>query len=70
MPIFEYRCKKCDATYEKIVFNREAPPPPCPKCGSDQVEKLISAPGACGVSSGSGSSGFSGGSPTCGSGFT
>ncbi len=70
MPIFEYRCTECDAEYEKIVFNREAPPPPCPKCGSEHVEKLISAPGACGVSSGSGSSGFSGSAPSCGSGFS
>jgi putative FmdB family regulatory protein len=52
MPIFEYHCKECGTTYEKIVLNRDAPKPPCPQCGSADPEKLISAPGAVGVAGG------------------
>lgn len=51
MPIFEYSCTRCGVRYEKIVFNRSAPAPPCPKCGSGEVTKLISAPGSVGVPS-------------------
>jgi len=51
MPIYEYRCKACGRQYEKIVFQRNAPAPACPECGSSQSEKLISVPGAVGVPS-------------------
>ena len=74
MPIFEYRCQKCGVKYEKIVFNREAPPPECPGCGSAEVEKLISAPGSVGVglmsTSSAPSSCPSAASGQCGSGFS
>lgn len=68
MPIYEYRCKNCGVVYEKIVPSSKTPAPECPNCGGREVEKLISAPGACGVV---GSAVRSGGSaPACGSGFS
>jgi putative FmdB family regulatory protein len=72
MPIYEYRCSSCGIKYEKIVFNPSAAPPPrCPSCGSEQVEKLISAPGACGVPAAGSPFGGSGrGGGGCGSGFS
>jgi len=41
MPIFEYRCKKCDHEFEKIVFNSTAGIV-CPKCSGKETEKLLS----------------------------
>ena len=32
MPIFEYRCKKCEHEFEELVFNRKAKIN-CPECG-------------------------------------
>ena len=41
MPIYEYRCKKCKAQFEKLQrMNEKAE---CPKCGSGSVERLMSA---------------------------
>ncbi len=63
MPIYEYECKKCKLIFESYVLTFEEKVR-CPKCGSADLEKLISAPnftgstgssGACGNSS----SGFS-----------
>jgi len=42
MPIFEYRCNSCSTRFEKIVFSQEAKPT-CPKCGSEEAEKLLSS---------------------------
>ncbi len=41
MPIYEYACPSCRHEFEQIV-KVSAPPPPCPDCGSDQVDKKIS----------------------------
>lgn len=42
MPIFEYKCAKCDNEFEELVFSQDELPP-CPKCQSKNVEKLMSA---------------------------
>ncbi|MDR1728227.1 MAG: zinc ribbon domain-containing protein [Acidobacteriota bacterium] len=42
MPIFEYRCQKCDSEFEKLVFGADADVH-CPGCDSVEVEKLYSA---------------------------
>ena len=40
MPIYEYRCKRCDARFEKLQrMNEKAK---CPKCGAGSVERLLS----------------------------
>ena len=41
MPIFEYRCKKCDHEFEKIVFGTTWEIQ-CPKCSGKDTEKLLS----------------------------
>jgi len=43
MPIFEYYCHKCQSNFETLVLSGEREPPGCPRCGSREVEKLISA---------------------------
>jgi len=42
MPTYEYKCQKCGHKFEKLVFGKEKIK--CPKCQSEMVEKLISAP--------------------------
>ncbi|HEC32239.1 MAG TPA: zinc ribbon domain-containing protein [Deltaproteobacteria bacterium] len=43
MPIFEYKCKKCGSTFEKIVFGSAERKVECPDCHSRDVAKLFSA---------------------------
>lgn len=43
MPLYEYRCKKCQHTFEKIRQFSDPPVKKCPKCGGS-VEQLLSAP--------------------------
>jgi len=40
MPLYEYACRKCSHKFEAIVFGSKKPP--CPTCGSRDLEKLIS----------------------------
>lgn len=62
MPIFEYRCKKCDEEFETLVLGKETPE--CPTCHGKKLERLLSTfaavsagsqaqaspgPGACGT---------------------
>ena len=43
MPLYEYRCKKCHHTFEKIQQFSDRPVKKCPQCGGP-VERLLSAP--------------------------
>ena len=43
MPLYEYRCKSCDHTFEKIQSFSAPEEKECPVCGGP-VEKLLSAP--------------------------
>jgi len=47
MPIYEYRCGQCADEFELLVFRNEEPA--CPKCGSKELHKKMSA---CGFSVG------------------
>ena len=40
MPIYEYRCTKCEFEFEEMA-PMSAPLPPCPTCGA-ATERLIS----------------------------
>jgi len=43
MPIYEFRCKNCDRTFEELVFSKEDEEKvKCPYCGSEDVEKEVS----------------------------
>jgi len=66
MPIYEYRCRKCGAKFEKFVRSLSAQNTvQCPRCGSEEVEKAISLLG--GISGGSRSSASASTSCTTGS---
>jgi putative FmdB family regulatory protein len=42
MPIYEYSCRGCVKRVEALV--RASAVPPCPGCGSEDVERLLSLP--------------------------
>jgi putative FmdB family regulatory protein len=42
MPVYEYRCEACAERFEEYLRASTAPAPPCPACGSEQVERLFS----------------------------
>jgi len=42
MPVFEYRCADCESKFEVLV--RRGAGVTCPDCGSQRLDKLISAP--------------------------
>lgn len=42
MPIYEYRCRECEAAFEVLV--RAETVVACPHCGGSSLDKLISAP--------------------------
>jgi len=41
MPIYEFQCKDCSDRFETLVRGSETPA--CPKCSSENLQKLISA---------------------------
>jgi len=45
MPIFEFRCSKCNHVFEEFVFsyNVDTSKLECPQCGEKNVQKLMSA---------------------------
>jgi putative FmdB family regulatory protein len=42
MPIYEYHCRDCDVTFEKLV--RAGTAVICPHCGSLSLNKLLPVP--------------------------
>jgi putative FmdB family regulatory protein len=42
MPMYEYACRKCEHTFEALVFDGEAVA--CPECQSSRLERLLSLP--------------------------
>lgn len=65
MPIYEYKCNKCENEFEKLVFAGDDKEISCPECTSKEVSKKMSVASFMGSSSigncatGSPSSGFS-----------
>jgi putative FmdB family regulatory protein len=43
MPLYEYRCRKCDAHFERLEKASEPTDRSCPKCGG-VAHRLIGAP--------------------------
>ncbi|MGQ9560350.1 MAG: FmdB family zinc ribbon protein [Candidatus Oleimicrobiaceae bacterium] len=51
MPIFEYRCADCSATFEELVRGSDAnPSPACPRCGGTHTARIFSVFGFSGTS--------------------
>ena len=45
MPIYEYKCEKCDNCFEKLVFGNDKEPVSCPECKATDVQRLLSCTG-------------------------
>ena len=44
MPMYEYRCQRCDERFEQLVpLRAEYPPVTCPRCDTQEIRKLLSA---------------------------
>ncbi|MCF8068057.1 MAG: zinc ribbon domain-containing protein [Desulfobacterales bacterium] len=43
MPIYEYKCEKCDHSFEKLIFGNDKEKIECPECGSNRVKKQMSS---------------------------
>jgi len=41
MPLYEYQCKTCGHRFEALVYRSAHPV--CPSCGSQDLERLLSA---------------------------
>ena len=50
MPIYDYQCNACENVFDKLVLGSTVVT--CPKCGSDNLQKLISKPAPPGQSAG------------------
>ena len=44
MPIYEYKCSKCEHQFEVIQRFSDNPVESCPECNEKPVKKLVSAP--------------------------
>ena len=55
MPLYEYACKKCEHTFETLVYDGETVE--CPECQGTKLEKLLSVPGLAQVQADGGSCG-------------
>jgi len=65
MPIYEYECCKCCEKFERLVF-RSDEAVNCPKCESDEVEKVMSVFGfKSGGDKGAASSRMGSGASSC-----
>lgn len=43
MPVFEFRCAQCSSRFARLVgMTADSSEPSCPRCGSRELEKLIS----------------------------
>ncbi|MBW1780901.1 MAG: zinc ribbon domain-containing protein [Deltaproteobacteria bacterium] len=52
MPIYEFKCKKCGTVFESLCFRSSGEDKgPCPSCGSEKSEKLLSTFSSAGSSS-------------------
>jgi putative FmdB family regulatory protein len=52
MPIYEYRCRKCEHTFEHLAKRFADPAPDCPKCGASRPAKQLSVFSAVGSPAG------------------
>ncbi len=41
MPLYDFHCSACDTAFEEYT-PADAPPAPCPACGSADTERVIS----------------------------
>jgi putative FmdB family regulatory protein len=63
MPLYEYRCPKCDKEFELLIRGEEQPQ--CPDCGGKKLRRLLSAPAVHASSASRSGSSLPINQPTC-----
>ena len=44
MPIYVYRCQRCEETFERLVsMSANSATAPCPKCGAEDARKQLAS---------------------------
>lgn len=43
MPLYEFVCQSCKDCFEVLVSASESEQPPCPRCHSQEVERVLSS---------------------------
>ena len=43
MPLYEFKCRACQSSFEVLVLPSSPGPPECPSCHSRDLEQLLSA---------------------------
>lgn len=43
MPVYEYRCKDCDTTFDKLVRSSDDSSVTCKSCSSENVRRMVSS---------------------------
>lgn len=45
MPLFDFRCRQCESTFESLVrpASYGDPPTTCPDCGGQDLERLLAS---------------------------
>jgi putative FmdB family regulatory protein len=66
MPLFEYRCRDCDASFEKITHRDRSDSVVCPECGGSRSRRLLSMFATISQTSDMSMSNLSGGGCACG----
>jgi putative FmdB family regulatory protein len=58
MPLYEFTCEKCGATFEELLgAGLDDRGVTCPECGSEDIEKLVSRFASAGAPASKGGSG-------------
>ncbi|HBC45998.1 MAG TPA: hypothetical protein DCZ43_03025 [candidate division Zixibacteria bacterium] len=52
MPIYEYKCHKCGEKFEIFTLSQSDTSVICPKCGSENIERVMSSFASTGTNSG------------------
>ena len=69
MPIFEFKCMKCNEFFEILVMRKdETVAMQCPNCGSEEFERVLSSTGYAMGSGGNANRGVKSQTRTCSSG--
>ena len=66
MPLYEYRCRKCEREFEALVSSRGEEVVQCPSCDGDQLDRLFGLPAKGRVLDSSPATNCRGDGPPCG----
>lgn len=66
MPLYEYRCKSCEHTFEALVSSRLTVGVVCPKCEGRELDQLIGLPAPGRTTESTGATNCRGDGPPCG----